>query len=54
MSAQRSAVLDELDSVAGPIQLKPVSNEPITLHMVEDVKNIYQAIGKARWPQCAL
>jgi general secretion pathway protein D len=33
-------------SVAGPIELKPVSNDPITLHMVEDVKNIYQAIGK--------
>jgi general secretion pathway protein D len=46
-SAQQSAILQELNSVAGPVQLKPVSNEPITLHMVEDVKNIYQAIGKA-------
>ena len=27
--------------------LQPVSNDPITLHMVEDVKVIYQAIGKA-------
>ncbi len=27
--------------------LKPVSNEPLTLHMVEDAKTIYQAIGKA-------
>jgi general secretion pathway protein D len=36
-----------LSTVAGPIQLKPVSNEPITLHLVEDVKVIYQAIGKA-------
>lgn len=46
-SAQKSAILQELNSVAGPVQLKPVSNDPITLHMVEDVKNIYQAIGKA-------
>ena len=27
--------------------LKPVSNEPLTLHMTEDTKVIYQAIGKA-------
>lgn len=33
-------------TVAGPVQLKPVSNDPITFHAVEDVKNIYQAIGK--------
>ena len=26
--------------------MKPVSDDPITLHMVEDSKNIYQAIGK--------
>ncbi len=36
-----------LSTVASPIELKPVSNDPLTLHMVEDVKNIYQAIGKA-------
>jgi general secretion pathway protein D len=39
--------LASISSVAGPIDLKPVSDEPITLHAVEDVKNIYQAIGKA-------
>lgn len=33
--------------VAEPLQLKPVSNDPITLHMVEDTKVIYQAVGKA-------
>jgi general secretion pathway protein D len=33
-------------TVAGPIELKPVSNAPVTLHAVEDVKNIYAAIGK--------
>src|SRR5580692_923097 len=37
----------ELDSMASPVQLKPVSNEPLTLHMVEDSKNIYQAVGRA-------
>jgi len=38
--------LASLSGVASPIDLKPVSNDPITLHAVEDVKNIYQAIGK--------
>jgi general secretion pathway protein D len=33
--------------MAAPVQLKPLSNEPLTLHMVEDSKNIYQAVGKA-------
>jgi general secretion pathway protein D len=37
----------EVDSIAAPLELKPVSNEPLTLHMVEDSKVIYQAIGKA-------
>jgi general secretion pathway protein D len=37
----------ELDTMAAPVQLKPLSNEPLTLHMVEDSKNIYQAVGKA-------
>jgi general secretion pathway protein D len=46
MSRQNEA-LKEIGSMAGPVQLKPVSNDPITLHMVEDVKVIYQAIGKA-------
>jgi len=45
--SQHAQVLGELSSISGPVQLKPVSNDPITLHMVEDVKNIYQAIGKA-------
>jgi hypothetical protein len=29
-----------------PLQLKPASNAPITLHMADDSKVIYQAIGK--------
>jgi general secretion pathway protein D len=44
--ARRTETLKELGTMAGPVELKPVSNEPITLHMVEDVKVIYQAIGK--------
>ncbi len=45
--SQHAQVLGELGAISGPVRLKPVSNDPITLHMVEDVKNIYQAIGKA-------
>jgi general secretion pathway protein D len=38
---------EEIESIGAPAQLKPVSNEPLTLHMTEDSKVIYQAIGKA-------
>ena len=38
---------DDALEFAAPIQLKPISNEPLTLHMVEDSRIIYQAIGKA-------
>jgi general secretion pathway protein D len=44
--AGQNEVLNTLGTMSGPVQLKPVSNDPITLHMVEDVKIIYQAIGK--------
>ena len=44
--AGQNEVLNNIGSVSGPVQLQPVSNDPITLHMVEDVKVIYQAIGK--------
>ena len=37
----------EIDSISAPVDLKPVSNEPLTLHMTEDAKVVYQAIGKA-------
>jgi len=37
----------ELAEMGSPVNLKPVSNEPLTLHMNEDAKIIYQAIGKA-------
>lgn len=37
----------EIDSMGAPINLKPVSNEPLTLHMAEDAKVVYEAVGKA-------
>ncbi len=37
----------EMAEIGGPVQLKPISNEPLTLHMVEDSKIIYQTVGKA-------
>jgi len=36
----------ELQQLGGPLQLKPLSNEPITIHMVADTKVVYQTIGK--------
>ena len=38
---------ESLDAITAPVELKPVSNEPVILHMAEDTKVIYQAIGKA-------
>ena len=43
---QNAAALREVSSITAPIELKPVSDDPITLHMVEDSKNIYTAIAK--------
>ena len=44
---QPPAETEELETVEAPAELKPVSNEPLSLHMTEDAKVIYQAIGKA-------
>ena len=38
---------EDLESMGAPAELKPISNEPLTLHMQEDAKVVYQAIGKA-------
>jgi general secretion pathway protein D len=38
---------EEVDSIGAPAELKPLSNEPLTLHMTEDAKVIYQAVGRA-------
>jgi general secretion pathway protein D len=45
--AQPEGAQENLDSMGSPAVLRPVSNEPVTLHMQEDAKVIYQAIGKA-------
>jgi general secretion pathway protein D len=44
---QESGTSEELDTMSSPVELKPISNEPLTLHYTEDAKVIYQAIGKA-------
>jgi general secretion pathway protein D len=44
--SQHENVLKNIATISGPTELKPVSNDPITLHMVADVKDIYQGIGK--------
>ncbi len=36
----------QLNSIGAPVQLKPLSNEPLTLHSVEDSKVIYQTVGR--------
>ncbi|MGA7523982.1 MAG: cohesin domain-containing protein [Acidobacteriaceae bacterium] len=43
-SAPRTS--DEALELAAPVQLKPISNEPLTLYMVDDSRIVYQAIGK--------
>lgn len=36
-----------LAALAGPIDLKAITDEPMTLHMVEDSRIVYETIGKA-------
>jgi general secretion pathway protein D len=43
----QAEVKREIASMDGPVVLQPVSDDPITLHMVEDTKVVYQAICKA-------
>jgi general secretion pathway protein D len=45
-STSHDQALRDIGAVASPIELQPASNELVSLHAVEDVKNIYQAIGK--------
>ncbi|MGO8759287.1 MAG: cohesin domain-containing protein [Terracidiphilus sp.] len=42
-----SAAELELETVQAPAALKPLTNEPLSLHMAEDAKTVYLAIGKA-------
>lgn len=41
------AEAEQLQSIESPPELKPVSNEPLSLHMAEDSKVIYETVGKA-------
>ncbi|HEV2619239.1 MAG TPA: tetratricopeptide repeat protein, partial [Acidobacteriaceae bacterium] len=41
-----AAVEREVGEAASPVELKPISSDTITFHGVEDVKNIYTAIGQ--------
>jgi general secretion pathway protein D len=45
-TADSNAMLHDVATISGPVILKPISDDSITLHMVEDTKNIYTAIGK--------
>jgi general secretion pathway protein D len=44
---QLPAERKRLASLAGPVDLKPLSDEPITLHMAEDSKNVYESLSRA-------
>jgi general secretion pathway protein D len=44
---QEAATSAELDTMSSPVELKPISTEPLTLHYTGDAKDVYQAIGKA-------
>ncbi len=44
--SQQHQMLEAVNSIAAPIELKTVTTETYTLHAVEDVKVLYQAIGK--------
>jgi general secretion pathway protein D len=46
-SAEPASAAEEIDTMGSPVTLKPVSNEPLTLHMAEDAKVVYQAVGRA-------
>src|ERR1700733_11124450 len=37
----------KVSAMGGPVLLKPISSEPLTLHMSEDSKIIYETVGKA-------
>jgi general secretion pathway protein D len=37
----------EVSDMSAPVRLKAISDEPITLHMTEDSKIVYETVGKA-------
>ena len=44
--AEQEGVSERLADAAGPVELAPISNQPITLKLSEDTKVIYETIGK--------
>jgi len=46
VSPAAASALRDVTAVSAPIVLKPISDDPILLHTIEDTKNIYTAIGK--------
>ncbi len=40
------ATRKRVEGAQGPVELKPVSETPITLHMTDDIKVLYQTLGK--------
>jgi general secretion pathway protein D len=41
-----SPITKRLEEAAGPIELAPISNQPLTLEISNDSKNVYETIGK--------
>jgi general secretion pathway protein D len=37
---------EAFENLAAPVELRPISNEPLTMHSVGDSREIYQAVGK--------
>ena len=37
----------EVSEMGAPVLIKPISSEPLTLHMAEDSKIVYETVGKA-------
>ena len=46
MGVPETSALRDLADLSPPLELKPLSNIPITLHTVELTKNVYTALGK--------
>ncbi len=45
-SSANTALKRRVEEAAGPVELAPIANLPITLKLTEDSKNIYETVGK--------
>ncbi len=43
---QKDSLKRLAEHARGPVELKPIADQPITLHMTEDTKTIYTTLGK--------